>query len=70
LLESLEHYSEPQEIYFTRYQTLSALGQQSKADVFLEKARSSVNEIANQLPEKYRNSYLDQVPINREILQA
>lgn len=63
--------TQAQRFYFTHYQILQANGRTDEAKVYLQKAYDEVCRVAGQITEEaLRVSFLKNVPINREILQA
>ncbi|MFN4218754.1 MAG: ATP-binding protein [Candidatus Bipolaricaulia bacterium] len=63
--------SQAQRFYFTHYQILQANGRTDEAKVYLQRAYDEVCRVASQIQEDVlRASFLQNVPINREILQA
>ena len=60
-----------QRFYFTHFQMLQANGRTDEAKVYLQKAHDEVCHVAGQIREEVlRASFLQNVPINRQIFQA
>jgi DNA-binding SARP family transcriptional activator/Tfp pilus assembly protein PilF len=63
--------TQAQRFYFTHYQILQASGRTDEAKVYLQKAYDEICRVAGQIHEEsLRKSFLENVPINRAILQA
>ncbi|GBC76044.1 Transcriptional regulatory protein MoaR1 [bacterium HR07] len=63
--------TQAQRFYFTHYQILQAHGRTAEAKIYLQKAYDEVCRVASQIrDEASRASFLQNVPINRQILQA
>ncbi len=63
--------TQAQRFYFTHYQILQANGRTDEAKIYLQKAYDEVCRVAGQITEEaLRASFLQNVPINRQILQA
>lgn len=63
--------TQAQRFYFTHHQILHASGRTDEAKAYLQRAYDEVCRVAGQIHEEsLRKSFLENVPINREILQA
>jgi tetratricopeptide (TPR) repeat protein len=71
ILEGGQHYEYPHEIYFNHFQVLSALDRGAEALAYLQKAYDEVMRRAEKIKsDVQRRSFLENVKLNREILQA
>jgi predicted ATPase/DNA-binding SARP family transcriptional activator len=71
ILEGGQHYEYPHEIYFNHFQVLSALDRGAEALAYLQKAYDEVMRRAEKIKsDDQRRSFLENVKLNREILQA
>lgn len=71
LLEKQGYFEGPEEeIYFTYYQALKAVGQHERAAAALQKAYAEVIRKAKHLSSEQRRQFLEKVPGNRQIIAA
>jgi tetratricopeptide (TPR) repeat protein len=60
---------DPAEVHFTHYQILKELGK-SEAEEALEGAQAWIQRVADQLPEAYRESFLENNPVSKGVLES